>query len=144
MLAGAAWGFIPGFLKAVSGAHEVVTTIMLNYIAGSVLAWPGDRTACACRSRRAPVTYAVGNAAYPILIGRNGHLGILIALAAVVRRLVAAVPDDARLRDPHRRRKPGRGALRRDAAAAADHPDDDDGGLLAGLAGAGVVLGVTH
>ena len=27
------WGFIPGILKAVSGAHEVVTTIMLNYIA---------------------------------------------------------------------------------------------------------------
>lgn len=33
MLAGAAWGFIPGILKAVSGAHEVVTTIMLNYVA---------------------------------------------------------------------------------------------------------------
>ena len=32
------WGFIPGFLKAVSGAHEVVTTIMLNYVAVAVLA----------------------------------------------------------------------------------------------------------
>jgi simple sugar transport system permease protein len=32
-LAGAAWGFIPGFLKARTGAHEVITTIMLNYIA---------------------------------------------------------------------------------------------------------------
>lgn len=29
-LGGAAWGFIPGALKAWRGAHEVVTTIMLN------------------------------------------------------------------------------------------------------------------
>ncbi|HEV2012338.1 MAG TPA: ABC transporter permease [Candidatus Dormibacteraeota bacterium] len=32
-LAGAAWGGIVGVLKAVTGAHEVVTTIMLNYVA---------------------------------------------------------------------------------------------------------------
>ncbi|MBN2407535.1 MAG: ABC transporter permease [Elusimicrobia bacterium] len=30
---GAAWGFIPGMLKAKTGAHEVITTIMLNFIA---------------------------------------------------------------------------------------------------------------
>jgi len=33
MLAGAAWAGIAGVLKATVGAHEVVTTIMLNYIA---------------------------------------------------------------------------------------------------------------
>ena len=32
-LGGAAWGFIPGFLKARTGAHEVIVTIMLNYTA---------------------------------------------------------------------------------------------------------------
>lgn len=32
-LAGAAWGFIPGLLRAKTGAHEVITTIMLNYVA---------------------------------------------------------------------------------------------------------------
>jgi general nucleoside transport system permease protein len=37
MLAGAAWGFIPGFLKARTGAHEVITTIMLNYVAFQVV-----------------------------------------------------------------------------------------------------------
>jgi ABC-type uncharacterized transport system permease subunit len=36
-LAGGVWGFIPGFLKARTGAHEVITTIMLNYIASLVL-----------------------------------------------------------------------------------------------------------
>ncbi len=33
ILAGALWGGIVGFLKASRGAHEVVTTIMLNWIA---------------------------------------------------------------------------------------------------------------
>jgi ABC-type uncharacterized transport system permease subunit len=32
-LAGAAWGAIPGILKARTGAHEVIVTIMLNYVA---------------------------------------------------------------------------------------------------------------
>lgn len=36
-LSGAAWGFIPGFLKARTGAHEVITTIMLNYVAAQVV-----------------------------------------------------------------------------------------------------------
>lgn len=31
-LAGGLWGIIPGYLKARTGAHEVVTTIMLNYV----------------------------------------------------------------------------------------------------------------
>jgi ABC-type uncharacterized transport system permease subunit len=32
-LAGGAWGAIPGWLKARTGAHEVINTIMLNYVA---------------------------------------------------------------------------------------------------------------
>ena len=31
-IAGGIWGMIPGYLKAKTGAHEVVTTIMMNYI----------------------------------------------------------------------------------------------------------------
>lgn len=33
ILAGAGWALIPGVLKAYRGAHEVITTMMLNYIA---------------------------------------------------------------------------------------------------------------
>jgi ABC-type uncharacterized transport system permease subunit len=36
-LFGAAYGFLPGFLKARTGAHEVITTIMLNYVAAQIL-----------------------------------------------------------------------------------------------------------
>ncbi len=32
-LGGALWGFIPGLLKAKTGGHEVINTIMMNYIA---------------------------------------------------------------------------------------------------------------
>ena len=32
-LGGGLWGFIPGLLKAKTGAHEVINTIMMNYIA---------------------------------------------------------------------------------------------------------------
>ena len=36
MLGGFLWGSIPGLLKARTGAHEVITTIMLNYIAAQL------------------------------------------------------------------------------------------------------------
>jgi len=38
-VAGALWGFIPGALKAWTGAHEVVTTIMLNFIGRSLVSY---------------------------------------------------------------------------------------------------------
>lgn len=37
--AGAAWGAIPGILKVYTGAHEVIVTIMLNYVASLFGAW---------------------------------------------------------------------------------------------------------
>ncbi len=36
MIGGFLWGAIPGFLRARTGAHEVITTIMLNYIASQL------------------------------------------------------------------------------------------------------------
>ena len=32
-IGGGLWGFVPGFLKAATGGHEVINTIMMNYIA---------------------------------------------------------------------------------------------------------------
>lgn len=37
MAAGGLWGAIPGYLRAKTGAHEVINTIMLNYIALRIL-----------------------------------------------------------------------------------------------------------
>jgi simple sugar transport system permease protein len=140
---GAAWGFIPGFLKAFTGAHEVVTTIMLNFGAAALLSWlitgpmrvPGSPQ---------PVTPDVGDAALPILIGRDGHLGIVLAFLVVPIiwfllyrttlgfqiRAVGANPDAAR----YAGMKPRRVVTLTMSLA----------GLLAGLAGAGNVLGINH
>lgn len=142
-LVGAAYGFIPGVLKAISGAHEVVTTIMLNYIANGILAAlvsgilkvPGSPS---------PVTRDVGNAALPILFGRDGHLGIVIAIAGSAImwwllnrttrgfeiRTVGANPDAARY-----------AGMRPRLVTAYTMALS---GALAGLAGACVSLGVTH
>jgi simple sugar transport system permease protein len=38
-VAGGVWGAIPGLLKAKRGSHEVITTIMLNFIAAGVTAY---------------------------------------------------------------------------------------------------------
>ena len=50
IVAGAVWGAIPGFLKAKFGSHEVINTIMLNFIAVALVSYftqyyykiPGD------------------------------------------------------------------------------------------------------
>lgn len=42
MLAGGVWGAIPGVLKARFGAHEVINTIMLNFIAMALVLWLGN------------------------------------------------------------------------------------------------------
>jgi ABC-type uncharacterized transport system permease subunit len=39
ILAGGAVGFVPGMLRAKWGAHEVITTIMLNFIVLAFLSW---------------------------------------------------------------------------------------------------------
>jgi simple sugar transport system permease protein len=36
---GGLWGFIPGWLKAKTGGHEVINTIMMNYIAFRLSDW---------------------------------------------------------------------------------------------------------
>lgn len=38
-LGGGVWGFIPGWLKAKTGGHEVINTIMMNYIAFRLSEW---------------------------------------------------------------------------------------------------------
>lgn len=37
--AGAVWGFIPGWLRVRRGSHEVINTIMLNFVAAALASW---------------------------------------------------------------------------------------------------------
>jgi simple sugar transport system permease protein len=42
-IAGGALGAIPGALRAYTGSHEVINTIMLNFIAAGAVLWAGNR-----------------------------------------------------------------------------------------------------
>jgi general nucleoside transport system permease protein len=142
-LFGAAWGFIPGFLKAFSGAHEVVTTIMLNYIAAFVLAGMVNGP---LRVPAAPsaVTQTVGNAALPILFGRDGHIGLLIALIAVgvVQWLLYRTTFGFEVRTTGANPEAARYAGMRPRYLVVVTMSIC--GLLAGLAGTCELLGITH
>jgi simple sugar transport system permease protein len=81
-LFGAAYGFIPGYLKARTGAHEVVTTIMLNNAAALLLTWAVTDLVRA-PGFSFPRTGDIGQSALPILAGRNLHLGIVLAFATI-------------------------------------------------------------
>jgi simple sugar transport system permease protein len=146
MAVGAAYGFIPGFLKAFTGAHEVVTTIMLNYVAIYVIAY-----LITGPLRQAGASFAVspdvGAARLPAILnvgtGHAGHVGILFPLLVVPAmwwllyrstigfeiRTVGANPDAALYAGMRPRRL---------VVLALTL-----GGLLAGLAGAVEILGVS-
>jgi ABC-type uncharacterized transport system permease subunit len=81
-LGGALYGFIPGALKAFTGAHEVVVTIMLNSLAAfAIVGLVND--IFKIQGPTFARTAEIGNAAMPIIFGRDGSLGIFIALACV-------------------------------------------------------------
>jgi simple sugar transport system permease protein len=84
---GAAWGSIAGILKARTGAHEVITTIMLNYIAFLTLDYALRSDAFQPAGRDDLISKAVAQSArLPVLtIGDvRVHAGLLLALAAAV------------------------------------------------------------
>ena len=85
MVGGGLWAAIPGYLKARNGAHEVITTIMLNFIAARIIAWAISPNGPLRAPRTVvPETQAVlESARLPILIADTRlHAGIIIALIA--------------------------------------------------------------
>ncbi|MHA2158725.1 MAG: ABC transporter permease, partial [Candidatus Thorarchaeota archaeon] len=84
-LAGAAWGLVPGLLKAYRGAHEVVTTMMLSYTAILFTSWlvgPNGPFWDGSMVRQTPQFN--DTALLPLLTGNYLHFGFIIALIAVV------------------------------------------------------------
>ena len=81
MLGGALYGFIPGALKAFTGAHEVVATIMLNSLAAfAIVGLVND--VFKIQGPTFARTGDVGNAALPILFGYDGLFPFTLALIA--------------------------------------------------------------
>lgn len=87
-IGGAAWGFIPGYLKARTGAHEVITTIMTNFIALRIISWliaPGGPMRASVLSPVSETKPVLESARLPLLIADSRlHAGVLIAPIAAV------------------------------------------------------------
>jgi simple sugar transport system permease protein len=84
-LGGALWGFIPGILKAKTGANEVIVTIMLNWIAVYGVAYLLTLDAFHRPGLNNPQTPLIDDAAvFPLIFGSNfnTHLGFVLALVA--------------------------------------------------------------
>jgi simple sugar transport system permease protein len=84
--AGAIWGGVPGLLRAKTGAHEVITTIMLNAIAVNLLNYLLRRPSIQRSGRADPISKDVlDSARLPQLLGwidpqLRVHLGFVVAL----------------------------------------------------------------
>jgi general nucleoside transport system permease protein len=149
IVAGAAaagfWAAIAGFLKARTGAHEVITTIMLNYVVYRLSDWllcgPLEFTQGTCRTREiAESAYLPRFLDHPVTV----HWGFVLALVAAVLvgwflfrttwgfelRTVGANPTAARY---------GGMSVGKTFVLAMFLS-----GCLAGLAGAAQGLGITH
>jgi general nucleoside transport system permease protein len=142
---GALWGAVPGILKGLTGAHEVVITIMMNYISFRLSDWllNGPMKAPGYR----PLTPVVDNSAMlprffpdPLRFNWGFILALLVALLVYwflfkttlgfEIRAVGANPDGARYA--------GMNIVKNFAIAMTLS------GALAGLAGAVQVLGIDH
>jgi simple sugar transport system permease protein len=87
MLAGSLWAGLAGLLKARTGAHEVIVTIMLNYVAFYLVFFALSRQELlqapdSANPKSLPMRES---ATMPRLLGEqfNLHLGFLLALIAV-------------------------------------------------------------
>jgi ABC-type uncharacterized transport system permease subunit len=92
MAAGAAWGFIPGYLKAKFNVNEIISTLMLNYIAVSWVnfwvfaVWSESgfqmsRKFADNASLPRLLDYAK---TFPIFRGLTTHMGLLFGIVAAI------------------------------------------------------------
>jgi simple sugar transport system permease protein len=145
-LGGALWGFIPGLLKAKTGGHEVINTIMMNYVAFRLTDWllrepmkrPGSTN---------PISPVIEDSAKLPQFFDNPirfHLGFFIALAvaALVYWFMFKTKWGFDLRtvgaNPNAARYAGMNIVRSTIIAMSLS------GALAGMAGANELLGVNH
>ena len=144
-LGGAFWAAIPGYLKAKTGAHEVVNSIMMNWISFRLSDWllTGPMKAPGYR----PVTSSVEASAtlprlFPAPIRFNAGFFLALGVAALVYWLLFKTTLGFEIRtvgaNPDAARYAGMSITRNFVLAMALS------GALAGLAGTSQVLGVDH
>ncbi len=152
MLAGAAYGAIPGILKAVRGVNEIIVTLMLNYVAALWISYwvfgPWSEGGFQLTAQFPPGAWLPRLSDYakavPAFSGLTVHLGLLFGLVAavVVRFLMFRSRRGYEIRligdSPRAARYAGIDVARNTIIVFAIS------GALAGLAGMSEVSGVVH
>jgi len=142
--AGALLGFVPGYLKAKLGAHEVITTIMLNYVATFLTTFlvktyfkdpgPVDQT----------VLLPMGSRLPELIRGTRVSLGIVLGIVAVallnhvMRRSVLGYEIQVVGQNPHAAEYGGVSVSAKTVQAMMIS------GAVAGLAGSVEVMGTLY
>jgi ABC-type uncharacterized transport system permease subunit len=94
-LGGAAWAYFPTIMRQKLGVSEIITTIMTNYIATNLISWlttypmrasptTSETPPVLPSARLAQFVEITKNWANPLGKGSQAHVGIFLALAAVV------------------------------------------------------------
>lgn len=146
MVGGGLWGAIPGLLKALTGAHEVINTIMMNYIAFALSDWllngpmqrPGGFTPVSPEIQPSAMLPSL----FPTPIRFHAGFFLALACAAAVYWLLFKTTVGFELRsvgaNPHAARYAGMNLTRNFVLAMFLS------GGLAGLAAANEISGLTH
>lgn len=152
---GAIWGAIPGYLKAKLGVHEVVNTIMMNWIAVSLTQYltmqfkPADsmipQTMKIAESAKLSRLFAYLNP-LGIAFPKNNHLNTALFLALIVTAIVAYALSRTKL--GYEIRAVGFNALAAECAGISVAANTvyamAISGGLAGLTGVSQVMGDTY
>jgi ABC-type uncharacterized transport system permease subunit len=149
VLGGAFWGGIPGVLKAKTGAHEVITTIMLNSIAVLFVRWmvtSQDPVILRDVSASVPRTETLPKSArLPTIVHTEPplHLGFIVAVLLcvlvwfILRRTTFGFEVRTTGANPHAARYAGMGVNRTIILVMAIS------GAFAGIAGASEITGTS-
>lgn len=144
LVAGAIWSGIAGILKARTGAHEVIVTIMLNYVAYYLLDYFLHTSVLQAPGSNNPKSQAeLPTAVLPLILGGPVNVGFLLVVAAVLacawllNRSSLGFKIRAVGENPAAARTAGIDVARTTVIAMAAS------GLLVGFAGAYQVLGQT-
>ncbi len=84
VLGGLLWALVPALLKVRYGLNEIITTLMLNYVAVSLTAW-SVKGPFRDPNTVAPQTVAIPRASrLPDIPGTDVHVGLLVGIVAIV------------------------------------------------------------
>jgi ABC-type uncharacterized transport system permease subunit len=89
-IGGGIWGGIPGLLRAKTGAHEVITTIMLNLIAANLVVYLLKSSLFQAEGRDDPISETIDvSARFPRLLGFLENSQVRVTVGILFAILVA-------------------------------------------------------